>query len=52
LIVGASQEERAMVEWVRYSMWDHWRDLTRFRLASVMALAFYKTYVNDFPVGW
>lgn len=41
-----------MVEWLRYSMWDRWRDLTRFRLASEMALASYKPYVNDFPVGW
>lgn len=39
-----------MTGWVRYSMWDRWRDLTRFRLASEMALASYKTYVNDFPV--
>lgn len=39
-----------MAGWVRYSMWDRWRDLTRFRLASEMALAAYKTYVNDFPV--
>jgi hypothetical protein len=39
-----------MAGWVRYSMWDRWRDLTRFRLASEMALASYKTYVNDFPV--
>lgn len=40
-----------MVEWLRYSMWDRLRDLTRFRLASEMALASYKPYVNDFPVG-
>ena len=39
-----------MPGWVRYSMWDRWRDLTRFRLASEMALASYRTYVNDFPV--
>lgn len=39
-----------MTGWVRYSMWDRWRDLTRFRLAAEMALASYKTYVNDFPV--
>lgn len=39
-----------MVDWVRYSMWDRWRDLTRFRLACEMSLASYKTYVNDFPV--
>lgn len=39
-----------MAGWVRYSMWDRWRDLTRFRLASEMALAAYKAYVNDFPV--
>lgn len=39
-----------MAGWVRYSMWDRWRDLTRFRLACEMALASYKTYVNDFPV--
>ena len=39
-----------MAGWVRYSMWDRWRDLTRFRLASEMALASYKVYVNDFPV--
>jgi len=31
-------------------MWDRWRDLTRFRLASEMALSSYKAYVNDFPV--
>lgn len=31
-------------------MWDRWRDLTRFRLASEMALASYKNYVNDFPI--
>lgn len=40
-----------MAGWVRYSMWDRWRDLTRFRLACEMALASYKTYVNDFPVS-
>ena len=39
-----------MQEWVRYTMWDRWRDLTRFRLACEMALAFYRTYVNDLPV--
>lgn len=42
--------EGGMVGWVRYSMWDRWRDLTRFRLACEMALASYKVYVNDFPV--
>ncbi|MBD3831961.1 MAG: hypothetical protein IE910_01200 [Brevundimonas sp.] len=36
--------------WVRYEMWDRWRDLTRFRFASEMALASYRTYVNSFPV--
>lgn len=36
--------------WVRYGMWDRWRDLTRFRFASEMALASYRTYVNGFPV--
>ena len=36
--------------WVRYEMWDRWRDLTRFRFASEMALASYRTYVNGFPV--
>ena len=40
-----------MAAWVRYSMWDRWRDLTRFRLACEMALASYKNYVNDFPVS-
>ncbi|MBZ9774008.1 hypothetical protein [Mesorhizobium sp. CO1-1-8] len=40
-----------MVGWVRYSMWDRWRDLTRFRLACEMALDSYKAYVNDFPVS-
>ncbi len=40
-----------MADWVRYSMWDRWRDLTRFRLACEMALASYKNYVNGFPVG-
>ncbi len=40
-----------MTSWVRYSMWDRWRDLTRFRLACEMALDSYKTYVNDFPVS-
>lgn len=39
-----------MAEWVRYSMWDRWRDLTRFRVACEMALDSYKSYVNDFPV--
>lgn len=39
-----------MADWVRYSMWDRWRDLTRFRLACEMSLASYKSYVNDFPV--
>ena len=39
-----------MADWVRYSMWDRWRDLTRFRLACEMALDSYKSYVNDFPV--
>lgn len=39
-----------MAEWVRYSMWDRWRDLTRFRLACEMSLASYRSYVNDFPV--
>ena len=46
--VGAVEER--MVGWVRYSMWDRWRDLTRFRLACEMSLASYRTYVNDFPV--
>lgn len=36
--------------WVRYSMWDRWGDLTRFRLACEMALASYRTYVNGFPI--
>ena len=36
--------------WVRYPMWDRWRDLTRFRLASEMALSSYGTYVSTFPV--
>lgn len=36
--------------WVRYEMWDRWRDLTRFRFASEMALASYRTYVNGFPI--
>ena len=36
--------------WVRYEMWDRWRDLTRFRFASEMALASYRTYVNSFPI--
>lgn len=40
-----------MAGWVRYSMWDRWRDLTRFRLACEMALDSYKAYVNDFPVS-
>lgn len=40
-----------MASWVRYSMWDRWRDLTRFRIACEMALCSYKTYVNDFPVS-
>ena len=40
-----------MAGWVRYSMWDRWRDLTRFRLACEMALDSYKSYVNDFPVS-
>lgn len=39
-----------MAGWVRYSMWDRWRDLTRFRVACEMALGSYKSYVNDFPV--
>jgi len=39
-----------VADWVRYTMWDRWRDLTRFRLASEMALNSYKIYVNDFPV--
>lgn len=37
--------------WVRYGMWDRWRDLTRFRLACEMALASYRTYVNGFPIA-
>lgn len=40
-----------VASWVRYSMWDRWRDLTRFRLACEMALDSYRTYVNDFPVS-
>lgn len=40
-----------MAGWVRYSMWDRWRDLTRFRLACEMALDSYKAYVNEFPVS-
>jgi hypothetical protein len=40
-----------MAGWVRYSMWDRWRDLTRFRLACEMALDSYKTYVNEFPLS-
>lgn len=37
-------------QWVRYGMWDRWRDLTRFRVASEMALASYRTYVDGFPI--
>lgn len=37
--------------WVRYGMWDRWRDLPRFRLACEMALASYRTYVNGFPIA-
>lgn len=40
-----------MANWVRYSMWDRWRDLTRFRLACEMAINSYKAYVNGFPVS-
>lgn len=36
--------------WVRYGMWDRWRDLTRFRFACEMALSSYRTYVNGFPI--
>ncbi len=36
--------------WVRYNMWDRWRDLTRFRFACEMALDSYRTYVNGFPI--
>ncbi len=39
-----------MTTWVRYGMWDRWRELTRFRFASEMALASYRGYVNGFPV--
>ena len=40
-----------MANWVRYSMWDRWRELTRFRVACEMALASYKIYVTGFPVS-
>lgn len=36
---------------MRYSMWDRWGNLTRFRLACEMALDSYKTYVNGFPAS-
>lgn len=39
-----------MPSWVRYPMWDRWRDLTRFRVACEMALESYRNYVNGFPV--
>ena len=39
-----------MANWVRYGMWDRWRDLTRFRFACEMALESYRNYVNGFPV--
>lgn len=38
-----------MSEWVRYSMWDRWRDLTRFRLSCEMALSSYRTYLKELP---
>lgn len=39
-----------MAEWVRYSTWDRWRDLTRFRLACEMSLSAYRSYLQGLPV--
>lgn len=39
-----------MAEWVRYSTWDRWRDLTRFRLACEMSLSAYRLYLQGLPI--
>lgn len=36
--------------WIRFPIWDRWRELTRFHLACEMALDAYKSYFEAFPV--
>lgn len=36
--------------WVRFPIWDRWGELTRFLLASEMALASYANYLETLPI--